>query len=297
MDNIITGTMSTGLYHSIVKFLTKTKEKNIIIDPFSCLTKLSLLAYQKEGTKISIIENKILFNNPDCSQGFIRFLYGDNREDLHNLFNPIQKSVEWYWDPLNNDIKYLFNKATNGLNILKKSYNQYATIQHTIDYYISILISKKRLISVSNQELNRSQTFSDNELSKLQQEDNNINQNKNFKKNKTFQNNKNENHKNENNKNENNKNENHKNENNKNENNKNENQKVDRDDERDTIQLFLKNLWNAREIEIIISLFKEYESKKDLNEKNYIFNSIINYCLMKENKLNTFLEEKSSILK
>ena len=277
MENIITGTMSTGIYHSIVKFLTKTKEKNIIIDPFSCLTKLALLAYQKEGTKISIIENKILFNNPDCSQGFIRFLYGDNREDLHNLFNPIQKCVEWYWDSSNNDIKYLFNKATNGLKILKKSYNQYATIQHTIDYYISILVSKKRLISVSNLEVNRSQTFNDNELSKSQHEDNNINQNKNSKKNKTFQNHKNENHK--------------------NENHKNENHNIDRNDERDTIQLFLKNLWNAREIEIIISLFKEYESKKDLNEKNYIFNSIINYCLMKENKLNTFLEEKSSILK
>ena len=67
--------------------------------------------------------------------------------------------------------------------------------------------------------------------------------------------------------------------------------------ERDTIQLFLKNLWNNREIQIIINMFKEYESKKDLNEKNYIFNSIINYCLMKESKLNTFLEEKSSILK
>lgn len=277
MDNIITGTMSTGLYHSIVKFLTKTKEKNIIIDPFSCLTKLALLAYQKEGTKISIIENKILFNSPDCSQGFIRFLYGDNREDLHNLFNPIQKSVEWYWDPSNNDIKYLFNKATNGLKILKKSYNQYATIQHTIDYYISILISKKRLISVSNLELNRSQTFSDNELSKSQEEDNNINQNKNSKKNKTNQ---------------------YQNKNNETQSNKNEIQNQNQiNNERDTIQLFLKNLWNNREIQIIINMFKEYESKKDLNEKNYIFNSIINYCLMKESKLNTFLEEKSSILK
>lgn len=275
MDNIITGTMSTGLYHSIVKFLTKTKEKNIIIDPFSCLTKLALLAYQKEGTKISIIENKILFNSPDCSQGFIRFLYGDNREDLHNLFNPIQKSVEWYWDPLNNDIKYLFNKATNGLKILKKSYNQYATIQHTIDYYISILISKKRLISVSNLELNRSQTFSDTELSKSQEEDNNTNQNKNSKKNKTSY---------------------YQNKNNETQSNKNDIQNQI-NNEKDTIQLFLKNLWNNREIQIIINMFKEYESKKDLNEKNYIFNSIINYCLMKENKLNTFLEEKSSILK
>ena len=275
MDNIITGTMSTGLYHSIVKFLTKKKEKNIIIDPFSCLTKLALLAYQKEGTKISIIENKILFNNPDCGQGFIRFLYGDNREDLHNLFNPIQKSVEWYWDPSNNDIKYLFNKTTNGLKILKKSYNQYATIQHTIDYYISILISKKRLISVSNLELNRSFTFSDNELSKSQEEDNNTNQNKNSKKNKTS---------------------NCQNKNNETQSNKNEIQNQN-NDEKDTIQLFLKNLWNNREIQIIINMFKEYESKKDLNEKNYIFNSIINYCLMKENKLNTFLEEKSSILK
>ena len=73
---------------------------------------------------------------------------------------------------------------------------------------------------------------------------------------------------------------------------------TDREDQRnlDTVQAFLKTLWSDREIKIIIDLFKEYEIKEDEIEKKYVYESIVNYCNMKEQKLNKFLEEKSSVL-
>lgn len=150
MQDIILSTMSNGLYHSIFSMMTHKKEKNIIIDPFSCLTKLSLLAYLQDGTKISINNNQIYFNDPNYGQGVMRFLCGDNREDLHNLLAPIEKAREWFYREDNEHIVYFFKKAVSGLKNLKKSYGQFATIQHTIDYYIHVLIngpSKDEFIS------------------------------------------------------------------------------------------------------------------------------------------------------
>ena len=133
--------ITSGSIHSI-KYILQKKEKNVIIDPFSCLIKLCLIKYLDEGTKISIHQNRLNFNAPSYIQGFIRFIYGDNREDLHNILLPIQKCSEWFWNDNNNDMIYLFNNAVLGLKFLKHSYSAYATIQHTIDYYIIILMQR-----------------------------------------------------------------------------------------------------------------------------------------------------------
>ena len=37
---------------------------------------------------------------------------------------------------------YIFNNAVVGLKMLKNAYSEYATIQHTLDYYIIILMQK-----------------------------------------------------------------------------------------------------------------------------------------------------------
>ena len=134
--------ITSGAMHSLKCVFQKKKERNVIIDPFSCLVKLSLIKYLDEGTKVSIYQNRLNFNSPSYAQGIIRFMYGDNREDLHNILLPIQKCVEWYWNEKNDDMVYMFNNAVLGLKFLKNSYSAYATIQHTIDYYIIILMQK-----------------------------------------------------------------------------------------------------------------------------------------------------------
>jgi hypothetical protein len=111
MNDII----ASGTIQTLKSIFQKKPEHNVIIDPFSCLVKLSLLRFLDSGTKISINNNRLFFNSPTYIQGIVRFIYGDNREHLHNLYLPIQKCVEWFWDEKNTDMIYIFNNAVIGL--------------------------------------------------------------------------------------------------------------------------------------------------------------------------------------
>ena len=274
MDIILINTMSTGLYNSIKYFLFHKKDKNIIIDPFSCIIKLGLLSYQEEGTKISIIDNQINFNEPNAGQGIIRYLYGDGREDLHNLFRPIQKSVEWYKLKNYKDIEFLFQRAIEGMNILKKSYGKFETIQHTIDYYISILdgsINSNRFVNHQYEMITtNNNTNADNSNDECNENSRRTKNNKRSNSNINSSDNRSDNSSN---------------------NSKNNNKNKVND-----LELFLKGLWSIEEINIVINLFKEFNNKEGQKDQKFIFDSIINYCMMKENKLHTYIKEKSSIL-
>jgi len=119
------------------------KEKNIIIDPMSCLIKLGLLTFYPAGTKISIADNKIAISEPSIFQGTFRFLNGDGREDLHNLCAPIMKSIEWYWNPEDKEISALFDYASTGLDKLRSTYPANSIISHCLDLYAQYLMCKK----------------------------------------------------------------------------------------------------------------------------------------------------------
>jgi len=109
-----------------------------IIDPFTCLVRLAVLEFKPYNTKLSIKNNKITYNDPHILQGTLRWTNGDNREDIHNIYNPIIKALQWY-DLENNDIKNIFKYAIKGLEKLKDSYEQNSTITHSIEYYISYI--------------------------------------------------------------------------------------------------------------------------------------------------------------
>ena len=278
MDIILINTMSTGLYDSIKYFLFNKKDKNIIIDPFSCIIKLGLLSYQNEGTKISIIDNQINFNGPNVGQGIIRYLYGDGREDLHNLFKPIQKSVEWYKERDFTDIAFLFERAKVGMLVLKKSYGKFETIQHTIDYYISILdgtISSNHFLNNQFELMKSEYDKQEHEQIQRGKKHNNAQQNNTQHNNAGTTNNSNSN---------------------SNSNNgdtsPNKRKKIKAND----LEIFLKRLWSKEEVHIVINLFKEFNNKEGEEDQKFIFDSIINYCMMKENKLHNYIKEKSSIL-
>lgn len=119
------------------------KEKNIIIDPMSCLIKLGLLTFYPAGTKISIADNKITISEPSIFQGTFRFLNGDGREDLHNLCAPIVKSIEWYWNPEDKEMAALFDYAITGLDKLRTTYPPNSIISHCLDLYAQYLVCKK----------------------------------------------------------------------------------------------------------------------------------------------------------
>jgi hypothetical protein len=282
--------ITSGAMHSLKCVFQKKKERNVIIDPFSCLVKLSLIKYLDEGTKVSIYQNRLNFNSPSYAQGIIRFMYGDNREDLHNILLPIQKCVEWYWNEKNDDIVYMFNNAVLGLKFLKNSYSAYATIQHTIDYYIIILMQKNTTLmsrmginSIDIDKLTNAILYNDNttiiptgvENDSRKQESGKEEGKKNKKKdinNDTKETREAKN-----------------------------NEELQEKEDKLSLQMrdihkFLFELWNQREINIVINLYKEMENKQKGVERDYIYNNIMQYCEMKENKLYKYIEDNSSIL-
>lgn len=301
---MLTEIITSGAMHSLNMVFYKKKERNVIIDPFSCLVKLSLIRYLDEGTKVSIYQNRLNFNTPSYIQGIVRFMYGDNREDLHNILLPIQKCVEWYYDEKNTDMIYMFNNAVLGLKFLKHSYSTFATIQHTLDYYIIILMQKNtKLITkmgfnfIDIEKLTHS-ILDETQLNKTIPDKPSVDK-ANVDKAITDKP--------------------------KNEKKKNgcnavqspiilvENtdiaiESVQSDigiDLKSAMQIqiqirdihkFLFELWNAREINIVINLYREMETKQKGTERDYIYNNIMQYCEMKENKLYKYIEQNSSVL-
>ena len=127
------------ILHTILK-ITNNKDKNVILDPLSTLIKLSLLKFSPTNTKISIGNNIVTILDPGVLQGPYRFINGDGREDLHNLYIPIIKSLEWFIKIDNINILYDF--AKDGLINLKSSYPENSIICHTLDLYIYHLTTK-----------------------------------------------------------------------------------------------------------------------------------------------------------
>lgn len=128
------------LYNNMITYYqNKNTQKNLILEPLCCILKLILLQFKENGTKISVSDNSITFNEPSYGQGLVRSLYGDCREDLHNIYHPLLKAVEWY--PIREFIIY-YEECKKGLQLLLQVYDDNTTIHHTISHYISIIEGK-----------------------------------------------------------------------------------------------------------------------------------------------------------
>jgi hypothetical protein len=114
--------------------------KHLILEPLSCVLKISLLQHKPIGTKISVANNALQFHEPSFLQGFTRSLGGDSRQDLHNICHPIIKCLEWY--PLS-DHPLIYGECLRGLEIFKQSYEEHSLINHTIDHYIGLVSGKE----------------------------------------------------------------------------------------------------------------------------------------------------------
>jgi hypothetical protein len=128
------------LYNNMITYYqNKNTQKNLILEPLCCILKLILLQFKEKGTKISVSDNSITFNEPSYGQGLVRSLYGDCREDLHNIYHPLLKAVEWY--PIDKFTVY-YEECKKGLQLLLGVYDDNTTIHHTISHYISIIEGK-----------------------------------------------------------------------------------------------------------------------------------------------------------
>jgi hypothetical protein len=117
------------------------ENKNILLEPLSSIFRILLLKYKPDGTKISICNNSIKYNSPGYSQGLMRNINGDAREDLHNLYNPFIKCMEWFPIEENCDemYKYYYRESIKGLKFLVDSYEKGTIINHTLNHYIKMI--------------------------------------------------------------------------------------------------------------------------------------------------------------
>jgi hypothetical protein len=123
--------------YDVMSQVQKPENKNIILEPLSCIFRMIMLKYKGIGTKISIYNNSICYNESSYLQGIIRTYNGDTREDLHNLYNPFLKSFEWY--SVDDEIhQYFYEKCQIGLTLLLESYQKDSIIYHTLNHYCNL---------------------------------------------------------------------------------------------------------------------------------------------------------------
>lgn len=116
-----------------------------LLDPMSTLIRLALISYCEKGSKLSICDNSIQIQEPGLLQGAIRWTQGDKRTDLHNLYAPIEKALEWYNPKNDKSLSYIYQLAKEGLRSLKVAYSETGhsnLVAHTISYYITIIDNK-----------------------------------------------------------------------------------------------------------------------------------------------------------
>ena len=157
--------------YEILSNLFNEKDKNSIIEPLICLTRLAILDFKPVGTKISIFNNKISYNEPNILQGAVRWSNGDARDDLHNVFLPLTKAPIWY-DVNKTDIQNIFKFAIRGLEKLKRSYSRNSTINHSIQYYITCL---RNSIKINEQSENEASEQVENRRSRRNRNENSDN--------------------------------------------------------------------------------------------------------------------------
>ena len=95
--------------YNIYEYLPKDTTKQLLLEPLSCVLKLSLLQYKPIGTKISVSNNSINFHEPSFIQGITRSIGGDSRQDLHNICHPLMKCLEWYLSIIHPIIYFIKN--------------------------------------------------------------------------------------------------------------------------------------------------------------------------------------------
>jgi hypothetical protein len=127
---------SYQFYKFIEELLINEPKKDFILEPLCVIFRLSLLQYKDKGTKLSVKNNSIQYQEPTYDQGFIRMWEGDCREDLHNLYHPILKCIDWY--PYE-DFRDLYDECIIGLELLNAGYEDNSTIRHTLSHYIAVI--------------------------------------------------------------------------------------------------------------------------------------------------------------
>ena len=133
--------------NTLFKKNESVKNSNLqLLEPLTCIIRLAMLNFQKIGTKIAIYNNRISSQLPNLMQGAKRWVYGNKRNELHNLYKPILISLKYYNRSDGADISTIFDFAVGGLEKLAQTYSEHENdiVCHSIKLYKEILSATKK---------------------------------------------------------------------------------------------------------------------------------------------------------
>lgn len=145
MQSQVMSTISSTIIQYIWSNKTsKNRNMGTLLDPINTAVCLCLLNHYPEGTKISIQNNEITFQEPGSTQGIYRWTQGDRFDHLHNLINPIKKMLEKkseqdLWGEDNKNFTYLCHSMQSGLSRLAETYKDNMIAKHTLEFYKSLI--------------------------------------------------------------------------------------------------------------------------------------------------------------
>jgi len=122
---------------SLIKIIYPNK--NDILDPLSLVIKLYIYSFKPNGTKISILNNKIHFQDKGIFQSTIRTLNGDTKNDLINMLFPLTYACDKYLQSdEKKDFQIVFEKVIHSLDKLNQIYKS-NEITHNIEQLKNII--------------------------------------------------------------------------------------------------------------------------------------------------------------
>ena len=130
-----------GLNKMFTKKETVRNSSLQLLEPLTSVTRLAMLSFEDVGTKIAIYNNSITLQAPGLTQGVMRTLYGNKRNELHNLYKPIIMATQYYDSTNNEHIRTIFDFAVEGLKKLATTYSEHENdiVCHSIKLYKDIL--------------------------------------------------------------------------------------------------------------------------------------------------------------
>lgn len=113
--------------------------KTDILDPLSLVIKLYIYSFKSMGTKISILNNKIVLQEVGIFQSTVRSINGDTKTDIINMLFPLTYACEIYLSELScKKYKCIFEQSIMAFDKLNSIY-QLNEITHNIEQLKNIV--------------------------------------------------------------------------------------------------------------------------------------------------------------
>lgn len=135
------------LHHTLFKHQHTIKERtDCILEPLQAILQLSCLAFAPYGTKLTIRQNILYIQYPSYTQGIIRWIQNDTKEDIYFIFHIFRRFVQNYQHL--KDITYkkhnlydiIIKLTLQGLQNLIETYNNHNfNIIHTLTMYKTLI--------------------------------------------------------------------------------------------------------------------------------------------------------------